>query len=250
MTRAELRLAVTERTASGYSLAAIENVLNEGLRLFSTLTLAVERRVLLKLQPNTTWYTLLTLLPDFLVPLQVRCYVDTNPAAVAEWDVPLWDAVLFDEAAPDAQTVMTRVRPARLQDLDALSPVWQNERNATVRRYGCLGVDQFFISPAPSAEGTTLELVYAAMAAPITQDFDRPEIPEAHHQALIQFALSTLPLRFGGAEMGDSKAEFQRFLDHAKSCAELVRARSLVRALDRMPFELRDAPKPTKGRAK
>jgi hypothetical protein len=254
MTLLDLRTTVLTRAnesgAAGYTSDQADAVLNEGLRLFALMTLCVERTIVTRLQPDAVWRQLLTLLPDFLVPLRVRCHVLQSGAAVSEWDVPLWDQAEFDELSPAPQTVMTPVRPCRLTDLDALSLAWETDRNATVKRYGCLGVDLFWIHPAPSAAGTSLELVYAAMPTALANASDVPEIPASYHAGLVDYALSALPLKFGGAELGDSAALFARFLEGAKTCGEMVRTRARALQYDRTPFELRLRPRkePAKGK--
>lgn len=244
MNLADLRSRTRKRvdesgTPAAYSDAEVDASLNEGLRLFALLSLCVERTSVLKASPDRSFYQLLVLLADFLVPLRVRCHVMTTPPSPSEWDVPLWDSVLFDEAVPDAQITMTKVRPARLADLDALNVSWPTVRNATVQKYGCLGLDLLYIYPAPADTGTSLEITYAAEPMELTVDADVPDIPEAYHQALIHYAVGTLPMKFGGSELAQAADEFTRFLTLAEKCGETVRVRGKALQYDYPPFELK-----------
>lgn len=245
MTLFEIRQKIEQRlddagAPSSYTDADILATVNEGLRLFCLLTLCINRTVVLKLQTDTTHYKMLELLSDWLLPVHARCHVLTSPPSQALWDGPLWDEVLFDEVFPDAEVTMTRVRPATLRDVAALSRNWTADRSATVKRYGCVGVDLLFVHPCPSEVGTSLQVTYAAWPAALSLDTATPEIPEEDHQALVHYAVSTLPFNYGGKELQQSTDDFGRFLDLAEHRANLVRSRSRALSYDRMPFELQN----------
>jgi hypothetical protein len=217
----------------------VDAALNEGLRLFALMTLCIERTVVLKLQPGDSYYSILEVLPDWLLPLRCRCHVFANGITASLWDAPTWDEKLFDELAPNSDVTMTRVRPARLADVAALNRSWMSDRNATVKRYGCLGLDLLFVHPAPSAIGTSIELTYAAAPAELAIDEDTPEIAEEDHQALVHFAAATLQMNHGGSEVKQFADESLRFLDLVQHRADLVRARFRTAGYDREPFEVK-----------
>jgi hypothetical protein len=243
MTLAAIRANIEARlddagTPSSYTDADILAAINEGLRLFALLTLCIERTSILKLQTDTTHYLMLALLSDWLLPLRVRCHVLTSPPPSALWDGPLWDDVLFDELSPNAEITMTPVRPVRLPDLAALNRTWTADRNATVKRYGCVGLDLLYVHPAPAETGTSLQVTYAAAPADLAHDADIPDIPEEDQQALVHYAVSTLPFNYGGRELQQGTADFERFLEIAQHRADVVRSRSRAAGYDRQPFEL------------
>jgi hypothetical protein len=244
MNLAELRDKTRSRlddlspAGSSYTTAQIDGALNEGLRLFALLTLCIERTVTIPMQIDTTRYQMLSLLRDWLLPLRARCHVVAGATEGALWDQPLWDSTLFNELFPDAAVTMTPVRPARLRDLTALNPQWRQDRSATIKRYGCVGIDELFVHPAPSATGTSLQLTYAAAAAALSLDTDTPETPDEDHQALVHFAVSTLPFNYGGRELQQGTEDLLRFLAIAEHRAEQVRTRSRTAGYDREPFEL------------
>jgi hypothetical protein len=247
-TRVQQRVDELATAPTAYTTAQIDAALNEGLRLFALLTLCVERTILVRAQPSQVFYRMLDLISDWLLPLRMRCHVAESLSSLSVWDAPLWDDALFDELFPDSEVTMSPVRPVTLGQLDALNPSWQSAHSPTVLKYGCLGIDQFFIYPSPAGIGTSLEITYAALATRLTAATDVPEIPEAYHQALIHFAVPHLLTDAGGAEFTAAQDDLDKFFDLAKTCGEWVRQRTRTLRYDREPFELRYEKKKAKER--
>jgi hypothetical protein len=242
VTRSELtqrtlrRLAESTSEPVAVTEAEVIRALDEGQRLFAAISLSIERTDRFDLTANQVWYQASVQLPDFFVPL--RCAQRPLATGVSEFDVPTFDEVTFDEATANAGAV-TRVKPARLAELDALDREWQNARSNTTLRYGVVGFELLFAYPAPSAAGVSLEMTYAATPRDLTSGSQSPDIPSQYHQFLIDYALPTLRLNDGGAELERSVKGLTRFLDAAEQCADTVRARSKTLQYDREPFELR-----------
>jgi hypothetical protein len=242
VTLAELQQRTLQRldeSTSSPAAVTVDDVtaaLNEGQRLFAAISLCIERTERLELEANTVWYNASEQIADWFLPL--RCMQRPIGNGTSLFDIPTFDSVEFDEAAANAGTP-ARVRPARLAELDALNPSWQNVRSSTTLRYGLFGFDTLFIYPAPAVAGVSLEITYAAVPREMSIDGEEPDIPVQFQQFLIDFAIATLRLPDGGAQFERSKGRLSKFLDAAQACAELTRARSKTLQYDREPFELK-----------
>jgi hypothetical protein len=218
------------------TLLEVTQALNEGQRLFAAISLSIERTQRFDLIANQAWYQVSEQIEDWFVPL--RCMGRPVNSGVSTFDTPLFDAVLFDELAANSNPP-SRVRPARLADLDAIDQEWQNARSDTTLRYGMMGFDTMFIYPAPLSSGVTMDITYAAVPRDLSGDYAEPDIPVQFHQNLIEYAVTTLRLTDGGTEFGRTAPLLGKFMEAAQRCADLVRARSKTLQYDRHPFELR-----------
>jgi hypothetical protein len=229
------RLAESSSAPVAVSSAEAIAAINEAQRLFVLLTLCLERTGTFNLSAGECWYQATDQITDWLLPL--RCVQRPVAASGAIWDETNFDETVWDQAPVD-RGVAVRVKPARLEDMDALSPTWQTDTDDTAERYGVFGFETFFVWPAPENEGTDLDITYAAEPRTISQDTDEPDIPAQYHLALIDGAMPICRLKDGGVELERTKPYFAAFLDQAAKCAEIVRARSRTFGYDREPFEL------------
>src|SRR3954469_4016493 len=100
MTLRDLRERVTQATDSRHTRVQIDAALNQGLRLWSLITLCVERTVVLRWPTDQPFVPIYAAVPDFLVPLRVRCHVLTN-AAGGDWGEMVWDSQTWGQALAD-----------------------------------------------------------------------------------------------------------------------------------------------------
>lgn len=191
-----------------YSISQALWALSAAERLFVLLTLCLEKTDDLALSAGTCHYRLLPVFTDFLLPLRVRV----------------------------AGSGGGRVRPMRLQELDALSPTWQATAG-TPERYACVGFDHFSVYKQPSSSGTSLDVTYARCPVVLIGSTS-PEIPEEYHPALIDGAIPLLRLQEGGQEFTKSLGYFERFLQAAAKMGAYVRARNQAARYDRLPPDI------------
>jgi hypothetical protein len=197
-------LSVTADPAGGVPkeiLAAI----NEGQELAAMLTLCLETTANFTATASTTFFGLRVTFPDYLVPLRV--------------------------VAPTG-----RLRPSTLGDLDSLNDAWQSTVGAP-ERYLAMGFNFFALTPQPIA-GTPLSITYARSPLQMVGD-DFPEIPEAYHQALVEYGVYRVRLKEGAQSLQRGMASLNRFLDEITALGDYVRARSRAARYDVLPFELR-----------
>lgn len=214
MTLAELQTRTLERlgevsdAGSYYTAAEVTVAINEGQRLFAFLTLCLEATGSLPLTGNTVWYQPLSVFPNWIAPLRIR----------------------------NAGVGGTKLEPYRLERLDALNANWQTE-SGLPRRYACVGPNLLAINPAPTAGGSALDTTYARSPSLLTSPAQTPEIPEAYHPALIQYALPRVRAKEGAEEWRKNLPDFMQFWQAAKKLAMYVRTRNLAARYDRLPPE-------------
>lgn len=179
--------------------------LNRAQRLFVLRSLAVERSASFTLTAATTWFHVRTQLADFLQPLRL-----------------------------DYAT--TRLRPARLSELDALDAGWQASAGDP-QRYSLAGLDLLAVYRQLAAGGT-LTVTYAAAPVRLIDADDVPEIPAEYHDDLVDGAVPLLRLAEGGQEMSKALPGLRKMLAGAYKLAAYVRQRSLDLRYDRLPQEL------------
>lgn len=222
MTLAQLRTRTRERTdatgsTSYYTDAQVNGALNEGLRFFAFATLSVERTAAFTYTGGEPFVSILTDLPDFIVPLRVRVAASRK-----------------------------RLNPARLDEIAALDPAWlqlyveqDDEENdiAEPDRYMLLGCDLFGLFPRVN-DDLDLAMTYAASPAVLTADGQSPEIEEEHHLDLIDYAIWRLRANEGGDELSAAADYLERFLQAINKVASHVRAKARAGQYDRAPLEL------------
>ena len=194
-----------------YPGAEIIAAINEGLRFFTLLTLALERTATWTVPPfsvngSVPYFHLLQYFPDFIVPLRI------------------------------ATSTGAKVRPASLTDLDSLDSQWWNSPGNPMR-YASLGVDLVALYQQFPVGGT-LQVTYARGPVPLVQPGDVPEIPEQFHPRLIDYAIYRCRMVEGSNEFGKALPYFNSFLDGAQVYGDFVRERSKAQKYDRMPYEL------------
>jgi hypothetical protein len=206
------RLGENPASPQFYKPAEVLAAVNTAQRMFCLLTLCLEATATLALGTDV-FYWLLTQFSDFLLPLRVRVSAGSPLAG-------------------------TRVKPVRLQDLDALDPNWQ-AANGTPERYACLGFDfvAFYKVPAAPNTGVGVDITYARSPLVMTAA-STPEIPEEDHPALEACAIPLLRAKEGGSEFQKAVPLFDVFMAAATKRANYVKARNLAQRYDRVPFAL------------
>jgi len=212
LTLAQMQTRVSERLAEGgtgpvyYPAAEIIGALNEADRLFVLLTLGLERTTTWTVTAATTFFHMLSVFPDWIVPLRIR----TATGA--------------------------KVRPARLEDLTSLDPGWLSRPRAPLR-YAALGADLVAIYPQPAA-GATLTVTYARGPVTMVSAADVPETPAEYHPLYVDYGVNRLRQVEGGQEFQKSLPGLGSFMEGAGRYATYVRARNLGGRYDKVPFEL------------
>ncbi|MGA9769177.1 MAG: hypothetical protein WBV94_09060 [Blastocatellia bacterium] len=208
----DLQTRLLERVdddSSYYAAAEQKHALNFAQRLFCRISLAVERTTTFTLASGQAFYT-----------------ISGSPISLTDFIVPLKLTVAG-----------ARVRPCTIADLDFLSSSWRSTAG-TPDKYAQEGYDLFAITPQPANGTTVLALTYAAVPAPLVNSGDAPEIPEEHHQDLIDFAVWWMRAKEGGSEFQSTNELLNRFLDNAQKYAEFVRTRSKGQLYDRVPPDI------------
>lgn len=204
-TRAQQRL--NELSGTYYPTSQIDAALNEAQRVFVLLTLCLEKTPTFPLTAGTTFYSMRSTYPDWILPLRV-----TSTAGAKIW-------------------------PSELEDLDSLDDGWQASPGAP-SRYVSLGFDFFAVYPQPAAPGTSVNITYACAPTPMVGDEDTPQIQEVYHPALVDYGIYRCRAGEGAQEFAKTMFHFNRFLDEAEKEADYVRARNIGGGYDILPFEL------------
>jgi hypothetical protein len=204
------RLGEDPTKPSYYTTADVTAALNRAQRLFVLLTLCLENSTTLALTANTTYYSPRATITDWFLPLRATITAGTNP----------------------------KIRPATVGELRARSATWEADIGAPTH-YGSLGIDLLFFWPRPNAGGTSVDLTYAAQPTRMVADADTPDIPEAHHSVLMDYAIPWSRLKEGGQELAKAvRHHLPRFHAAAQQLGDYVRRRSLDLRYDTLPFEL------------
>jgi len=209
MTTSSLQAAVwnlLDDDGTYYPAANVLGALNEAQRFFCLLTLCLEMTSSFPLTAGTAFYHMLPVFPDWLLPRRVL-----NSAG-------------------------QRLRPGRLNVLDALYPNWTNSPG-TPKRYAHLGFDLLAICQQPT-ENDVMLVTYAQAPAPLENPTDVPEIRENSHFALPNYAAYALRQPEGGQEFRKFLGYFNDFLDEAQAVQMLVKAKNVDAGYERPPFEL------------
>lgn len=213
MTAAELQGRTLERlgdnpsTGGFYGLQEVLNWLNAAQRLMALFTLCLESTRTFNLQPAAAYYNMLSIYPDWLVPLRIR---------VANG---------------------SKLKPGRLSDFAALDSTW-NSSPGYPSRYALLGFDLLAVyqQPVGAVQAT---LTFARSPVTLFSPGDQPEIPAAYHPALIDGAIPLLRSKEGGQEWQKVLPLWDRFLDACTNLGDNVRARNKEQAYDHLPMEIR-----------
>lgn len=144
-----------------YPAAEIVAAINEGSRLLALLTLCLEKTVTWSVTANTTFFRMLTIYSDWIVPLRI------------------------------ADASGNKIRPARLDQLAALNPTWITSPG-TPTRYASAGVDLMALYGQPAAGGTSLTVTYAYSPPLLISDADTPLFQPEYHPQLVNYAVYRL----------------------------------------------------------
>jgi hypothetical protein len=218
-----------------YTAQEVKDALNDAQLLFCFLSLCLETSALFRLETGVNFYPLLSPLPDFMLPLRVN--LATTAGSAARHNDPRSNDPLFNDETAILSGSGGRLRPVRLADLDARDANWLTKRE-TPERYGCLGFDLCYVSPAPDVEGYQALITYARSPSVMVGDDDAPEIPENYHAALIDYAVPTLRTKEGAGELSKELDTLRRYLGACGELAGYVRTRSLALRYDKLPFEI------------
>jgi hypothetical protein len=189
-----------------YPTAEIVNAVNEGLRTFALLTLSLEKTVPWVVSANTTFFHMLTIFSDWIVPLRV------------------------------ADAAGAKIRPGRFSDLWALDATWP-QSPGSVSRYVHAGADLVGLYKQPAAP-VTLSVTYAYSPARLVNDGDVPPIRPEFHQELVKFAVYRMRRIEGGSEFAKALPLLGEFLAAASQYGSYVRARNKASGYDASPPEL------------
>lgn len=190
-----------------YTQGEVKHALNFGQRLFSLLTLCIERTVSFVTVGGQAFYEIDDQISDFLVPLRVS-------------------------------HSGTRLRNETIHNMDLRDGAWRT-RVGNPRRYAIEGVAPGLLAITPRPAGaSSLTFVYAACPAEMATESDLPEIPTEQHPHLVDFAYWFCRLKEGGAEFAAAGMYLQRFLAATSKYAGFTRARSRAQSYDSIPYDL------------
>lgn len=182
--------------------------LNHAYFLFVFLTLCLEKTVTFTVTAATPFFGIRGTLTDYLLPLRLTIGG-------------------------------VRIRPSTLADLDAVDYGWQAHAGAP-SRYATQGINLVAITPQPAIDTDSL-FTYAYIPVALVAGSDVPAIPEEFHESLVKFALVRMRLKEGGNEFQKVLPGLKDFLGDAAKLGNFVRARSIGRKYDTVPFELKAA---------
>jgi hypothetical protein len=209
VTYGDIRIAIEHRLDDDptspvtYTAAEVLAAVNEGLGFFVLLTLCLEATATIAIVSTAGLYHVLSTLVDFLLPLKLSI-------------------------------AGTRLKPATLNQLNALDPLWRSRINTTTR-YISKGFDLLGFFPRSNA---TVTVTYARSAAALAIDADVPEIPELYHPLLIDYGAYRILAPLGGSMLQRALPYFASFLAGAARVALLVRTRAIALRYDTLPPEL------------
>lgn len=184
------------------------NALNSAQRLMVLLTLCLETTAEFDLEAETAFYSMLTVFPDWLLPLRMRL------------------------------NVAGKLKPGRLSDFAALDSAWSTTLGQP-DRYALLGFDFLAVYKVPYADmEMTVSCTYAQCPAVLVNATDVPQVPEEYQPALIDGAIPLLRIKEGAGELEKTMPNWNRFLDACQKLGDYVRARNKEQGYDYLPVEL------------
>lgn len=188
-----------------FSRADVLNALNEGLALWCLLTLELE--------------DILT----FVVPGGQRS-IEAG-AQDGRWIVPL--AILAEQVP---------LKPTDFGQLHARSASWPAHTGEPTH-YAIAGCEMVVFYPKPD-QPVTVQAHYARAAAVLTEG-NSPEIAEAQHCVLMDYAIPRLRLNDGAGFLQKDLPKLQDFIAAAQVKAQQVAAKHQALGYDRLPPEIR-----------
>jgi hypothetical protein len=192
---------------TSYPTTEITAAVNEGLRLFATLTLCIEKTAAWAVTPAQTFQHMMLIFADWLAPLRI------------------------------STATGAKVRPARLSELWALDSAWVASPGPPTR-YASMGFDLVALYQQPAAGGTVLTCQYAACPPPLVNAGDVPAIPLEYHEQLVKYGIYRCRQPEGSEPLESVLPLLEEFLAAAQDYAEFVRARNVGAGYDTLPMEL------------
>ncbi len=202
----------SQRLAEGgsyafYPKAELIAAINEGMRLFALLTLGLEQTSTWNVTASTTFFRMLTIFSDWIVPLRI------STAAGA------------------------KVRPTQLDGLNSLDDGWV-KKTGTPTNYIEVGADLLGLYKQPSSGGTSLTVTYARAPVAVSADGDVPEFPQEYHPLFVNYGICRVRQVEGVQEFSKAIPLLREYLEGAAQYADKVRARNLGTGYDHVPMEL------------
>lgn len=189
-----------------YERGEVLTALNQLYRLMCFLTLCLETTVTYPLPGATPYSRMLATYADWILPLRVRL------------------------------SGGAKLRPNRADEIAALDTSWSTTVG-TPERYSLQGLDLLCIYKVPAAE-TDLDIVYAQVPPPLTDDASSPLLQIQYHQSLIDGAKVLLRVKEGAQEWKKTLVDWDRYWDACMQLGSYVRARNKEKGYDRLPVEL------------
>jgi hypothetical protein len=193
-----------------YPGSEITSALNEANRVFCLLTLGLEVTSPWNVAANTTFFHMLGIFSDWLVPLRI-----SNPFG-------------------------TKIRPAKFSELWSLDPQWPASPGAVPAaptRYAAAGADLVALYGQPTTS-TVLNVTYARAPVALVNAGDTPETPAEYHPAYVSYGINRMRQVEGGAPFASTLPLLAEFMDAAQQYGEFIRARAIASGYDSLPFEL------------
>ena len=163
MTREEIQARILEAIGDDpddpvfFSDEQLNNLVDEAMEVLVEDIRAVRRQAVIPLKEGIGFIYTPTIDPDFMAPLRV------------------WN-----------HTNSMRLTCLSMAELDTFHIRWQ-ETTATPELWFPVSWDMFGIYPRPAAAEGVLRIDYLAWPRSLMDDGDRPEIPEATHDALVLY---------------------------------------------------------------
>lgn len=212
MTRSELTSIVQKKIEEDaaqsfrwYTDQQIANALNDGLIIYSALTMCIETSIPIACSAGNAFYDVLNAEPRAIAVLRVT-----------ENGV--------------------RLAPDRIQAFKAGNNSWRLHPGPP-ERFAVVGANLLAAHPVPSSSSITLSVTLARTAAVMLFGSSIPEIPEEEHFSLAEYAAWFLPTAKEGASEKANQC-LSRFLETVAVRIAQVRDRSNSRGYLTMPMPI------------
>lgn len=212
MTRAELAVVLAQnldedpaQTLRWYTDLQMTNAINDGLVVYSALTMAIEATVAVPAFSGNPFYDLFSYEPKTIAVLRV-----TENGA--------------------------RLTPDRVESFQSVNNAWRNHHDFP-ERFAVVGSNLLCIGPPPQSSSLVFQVTVAKTAATLNFSGDSPAIPVEDHFCLAEFAAWLLPTcREGASEKANQCIE--RFFDCVSRRIDQVRDRGLAQSYSVIPQQL------------
>lgn len=140
-----------------FSEDQLMNLVNEANQILCEDAMAIHRTALIPLRPGIRFIYTPSIAPDLMAPVR------------------LWN-----------HNTSRKLTAFSMEELDALQERW-SRATRTPEVWFPVSWDIIGIYPTPTASGGVLRIDYMAWPRDLTDDTDRPELPEASHDALVLY---------------------------------------------------------------